>query len=161
MKNRFLIIICFVFVLVIVLTACSTSEKKDPLSFDSRYLNQQIKISPFDYVNTFTTKGPLRLHLEYNSSNKIVFPNNYGLRIFEETKDDWQEIKEKPTVRIPSGDIILSPEVDITAVDTVGLFPELTNFNKSTKLCIYVIGQMMDNGEAKSVAAYTNVVLYP
>ena len=161
MKNRILTIICYVFALTVILTACSSSENSAPLSLDSKYVNQQIQIKVLNFGNTFTTTDSLSLKIEYNSRNEIVFPNNYGLRIFEKTRDGWQEIKEMPTQRIPSGNIVLSPDVDISAVDIVSLFPDLTNINKNTKLCIYVIGQMTENGETKSVAAFTTVVLHP
>jgi len=147
--------------MTLILTACTSSEKKAPLSFENKYLNQQIQIKALNFGNTFTTTDSLSLELEYKSNNEIVFPNNYGLRIFEKTKDGWQEIKEMPTQRIPSGNIVLSPDVDISAVDIVSLFPDLTNSNEKTTLCIYVIGQMTENGETKSVAAFTTVVLHP
>lgn len=146
---------------LMLLTSCVVDEKKAPISIDDKYVNQQIIIRAPSYANTFKTKDFITLELKYNSNNVIVFPNNYNVRIFEEMTDAWVEIKEKPTERIPSGEIVLSPEKYLPAVQVVAFFPDLPKQDRAYSLRVYVIGQMKEKGEIKDVAAFTHIDLNP
>lgn len=151
----------FVFVAFTGLISACTSDKNDPIQMDGTYVNQQIILRAPSYANEFGTNEALILELKYNSINEIVFPNNYGLRIFEETEDGWKEVQEKPTERTPTGDIIFSPEKLMPAVHIVGVYPNLQRPGQKHNLRVYVIGEMNVNGEVIKVAAYTDVTLKP
>jgi hypothetical protein len=98
--------------------------------------------------------------LEINSfsSNEIVFPNDYNLRIFQRKDRDWIEIPETPTTRLPTGDIVLSPK---KVRETTYVMPNLRDYTKRYQLRIYVIGDMKTDEGIKQVAAYVDLELSP
>lgn len=128
---------------------------------DDRFVNKQIFIRAPAYANKFKTSDLIILELKYDSNNEIVFSNNYGLKIFESTKDGWIEIKEKPTDRIPSGNIVLSPWAEMPATQIVMLYPDLPNLQRQYSLRIYVIGQMKGDEGTTKISAYTDITLSP
>ncbi len=160
-KKTVITICCDILIGLFLLTSCASSERPPTINVDSKYINQQILLRAPKYANTYKTKDVITLELKYNSNNEIIFPNNYNLRIFEETINGWTEIKERPTERIPSGDVVFSPEKYMPAVEIVFLHPELPNPNEESFLRIYVIGKMKEGDEIIDVAAYTTIVLSP
>ncbi len=153
-KIIFTLIICLVF------SSCSTKEE-NLVEVNSDYINNQILIRIAGFANTFKTVDPIFLELKYNTSNEIVFPNNYNLRLFYQEKDKWIEIKEKPTQRYPEGDIIFSPKISMPIVESVVVFPDLPDLNEEYTLRIYVIGEMNIKERKELVAAYTEIKLSP
>jgi len=145
----------------LLLSSCIAPELGNPIQIAEEYVNQQILIRAPAYANKFSTRDVVILELKYNSPNEIVFPNNYGLRIFEKTTDGWVEVKEKLTDRIPPGDIILSPTKELPVVQVVMLFPDLPDLGRKYSLRIYVVGQMNSNGKEIEIAAFVDIVLQP
>jgi hypothetical protein len=145
----------------IILLSCSTANPKHPIPTEAGFLNKQILIRAPSYANKFKTTETLVLELKYNSTNVIVFPRNYNLRIFEYSGDEWVEIKEKPTERFPNGDIILLPDKYMPIVHVVGVFPDLPDVFREYKLRIYVTGGMKTDDGNHDVSAYVDVVLTP
>jgi hypothetical protein len=143
------LLFAFFFVAFSGLISACTSDKNDPIQMDGTNVNQQINLRAPAYANEFGTNEALILELKYNSINEIVFPNNYGIRIFEETEDGWIEVQEKPTERF------------MPAVHIVGVYPNLQRPDLKHNLRVYVIGEMKVNGEVVEVAAYTDVKLKP
>jgi hypothetical protein len=142
-----------------VLVSCASSWQP-PVTLDEKYVNQQILLRTSKH-NTFTTNDSILLEMKYNSTNEIVFPRDYNLRLFENTKDGWVEIYEKPVTRNPPDDIVLSPNKYISFIQAIFVFPDLPNYDRKYKLRIYVFGEMKEEGEIVEVAAYTDVVLHP
>ena len=159
--NKACITISNMFLVVFLLTSCNGSEDVSPVSIGEDYVNQQILIRVPDYSNTLKTADPISLELKYNSNNRIVFPNDYNLRVFERTSDEWIEIKQKPVERYPTDDIVLAPDREISIVQIVVVFPEIPNLEEKHLLRIYVFGDMEVNGDVVEVAAYTDVRLNP
>lgn len=146
---------------LLLLVSCTPSEESALVPIEESYVNTQILLRAPSYSNTFRTQDPINLELKYNTSYEITFPNNYNLRIFENNSGKWVEIKEKPTERYPLGDVVLSPDKEMPAVQVVVLFPDLPFLERGYSLRIYVIGDMKANGEIVEVAAYTDVMLRP
>lgn len=156
MKN-----ITLIFAVALLISSCTTPKLNDPIQTEGEYVNRQIQIRAPAYANKFNTRDVVILELRYNSTNEIVFHDDYGLRIFEKVGDGWIEIKQKPTDRVPSGDIILSPRKEISAVQVVMLFPDLPDLERKYLVRIYVIGQMNSDGGKVEVVAFTDIVLQP
>ncbi len=146
---------------IVLIPSCTVADVNNPIPIEEEYVNQQILIRAPAYVNKFNTRDAVILELKYNSTNEIVFPNDYGLRIFEKTADGWTEIKEIPTETFPPDDIILSPLKEMPAVQTVMFFPNLPDLGRKYSLRIYVIGQMNSNGKKIEIAAFVDIVLQP
>ena len=161
MNNKKVALITAVLLGFVLISSCTPSETNSPIPTDEEYVNRQILIRAPDYANKFDTRDFIMLELKYNTTNEIVFPNNYGLKIFEKTADGWVEIKEQPTERVPPGDIIFSPLKEMPAVPVVMVFPDLPDLGQKYSLRIYVIGQMSSNGQTIEVVAFTDIVLNP
>lgn len=147
--------------LLLFIASCKTKEIPSPVNIENEFVNQQIKIRFDNYSNTFKTSDPISLELKYNSSNVIVFPNNYNLKIFEFSNDNWLEIQEKPTVRLPGGDVVFDPNIMLPAVEMIFVSPHIKDLSQSHKLRIYVIGEMQTGNGNQNVAAYVDVLLKP
>jgi hypothetical protein len=145
----------------LALPSCSTTNPSHPIHIEDGFLNKQIWLRAPSYANMFKTTESLALELKYNSTNEIVFPRNYNLKIFEYSDGDWIEIKEKPTQRFPDGDVIFSPDKYMPIVQIVSVFPNLPNVDREYKLRIYVTGEMKTDDGNKDVTAYVDVVLTP
>jgi hypothetical protein len=161
MNKRYFVIVCLVFLHSIFLTSCITSTKNDPIQLNEKNVSHQITTFAPGFANTYKTSDPIRLELDYNSTNEIIFPNDFNPRIFEETKDGWVEIKIKPALIIPTNDVILSPQNEMSAVHFIVIFPDISNLDRNYILRIYVIGKMRVNSETEEVAAFTDVTLNP
>jgi hypothetical protein len=161
MNSKIIAQISTVLLCLVLTSSCTPSEVGSPIPENEKYVNQQILLRAPTSINTFGTRDVVVLELKYNSTNEIVFPNNYGLRIFEKTADGWMEIKEIPTETFPPDDIILSPLKEMPAVQSVMFFPDLPDLERKYSLRIYAIGQMSSNGQTIEVMAFTDIVLRP
>jgi hypothetical protein len=161
MNKKMITLISAVLLGIVLIPSCTVANVNNPIKIEKEYVNQQILIRAPAYVNKFNTRDVVVLELKYNSTNEIVFSNDYGLRIFEKTADGWTEVKEMPTETFPPDDIILSPSKEMPAVQSVMFFPDLPDFGRKYSLRIYVIGLMSSNGEEIEVAAFTDIELHP
>jgi len=157
------LLMVLVLLLYFAITSCSVINNgpdKPPIVFDSAYLNQQIRLVAIKQLSAFQTKYPVAVHLEYVSSNKIVFPSNYNLRIFIQKDSQWLEIKEKPAIR-PKDKVILSPSIPISYEQIIMFSPALDDLTKVYFMRIYVFGDMTMSEGTKQVAAFVDFVLSP
>lgn len=159
-RKKYIKIACVVLCLLAIV-ACVRSDENSPIVIEEEYVNTQLLLRAPLYSNTFKIGDPLNLELKYNTTNEIVLPYNYNLRIFENTSTGWVEIAEEPTDRFPIDDIILSPTLELPAVHVVVLFPKLRNPFIKTSLRIYVIGDMKLDDQIVKVTAFTDVTLSP
>ena len=129
MKSHIIQIQVLILFCVFFLVSCDSSEINDPIIIDEHYLNQQILLRAPSYGNTFKTNVPVLLELKYNSNNEITFPSDFNIQIFQKSSDGWIEIKEFPTTRVPSDDIVLSPEKYMPAVQVIYFYPDLLDLD--------------------------------
>lgn len=144
-----------------ILVACSSRKSVNPISTDLEYTNQQIKLRVFDFNNSYKNSDPIFAEIWNYSEKFIRFPNNYNIRIFEKTKNGWEEIAEKPVTRLPSGDFIFNPLDGSSWIQMVFINPDLPDLNRNYDLRIYVFGQMEENNQQQEVVAYSDVTLTP
>ena len=146
------LLLCF------AITSCNSGPDKPPIEFDPTYLNQQIKLIAIKEMSAFQTKYPVGVLLQSNSTNEIVFPINYNLRIFIQENGLWIEIKEKPTIR-PKDPIVMSPNALYRHI--VMFSPDLDDLTKTYNMRVYVFGDMTTQESTKQVAAFVDFVLTP
>ena len=158
LKNFWAVILGFLNCFALI--ACA-QEEKSLVEIDSSFTNNQIVLRTAPFTNTFKTNEPIFLELEYNSSNKIVFPNNYNLRIFYQNQKEWMEISEKTTQRYPKGDVVFSPDIHIPIAEAISVHPNLPGLLERYTLRIYVIGDMYGESGINQVAAFVDVELSP
>jgi hypothetical protein len=160
--NTILFAISPILILQMLLMGCSRTEVKPPeINVDKENVNQQILLRAPKNFNTFKTTDDINLELKYNTQYEIVFPNDYNLKMFLQTDDHWVEIHEIPTIRLPEGNIVLSPNALMPAVENIFVSPDLPDYNLKYYLRVYVIGTMNINDEDIKVAAYADVTLHP
>jgi len=154
------LIIVLLFVSQMLLMSCATTKDEPQLAdVEDNSINNQVQAKLYELMNTLETVNPVILEVQSFSPNTIIFKNNFGVRIFEQTNGGWKEIKEKSTTRLPEDDVVFSPDKGTLELFTV--FPDLDDYTHNVQLRIYVIGDMQtDQGTAK-VAAYADVTLHP
>ena len=158
MKRLFVCLLGLTFFLITSCSMINSGPDKPPIAFDPAYLNQQIRLIPLKEMSAFKTEYPVAVLLQYTSTNEIVFPNNFNLRIFIQQNDQWLEIKEQPTTR-PKDPIILSRQA--LSRQIVMFSPELDDLTKTYHMRVYVFGDMKTQEGTKQVAAFVNFVLTP
>jgi hypothetical protein len=147
--------------LIFALAGCASNDLPSPVDIPNEFVNQQILLRVSPYGNTYKTTDTVTLELKYVSTNVIIFPRNFNLKIFEYIDDQWVTINEKPTERVPQEDIVLAPYKEIPVVTAVSLYPDILDIWKSHKLRIYVVGEMQTDAGVQDVAAYTEIILNP
>jgi hypothetical protein len=155
------IISALVVSLFLFIVSCKAKEIPPPVNIPTEFVNQQIIVRLDQYLNTFKITDPVSLELKYNSSNKIVFPNNYNLKIYEFSNNAWLEVQEKPTVRLPEGELVFAPNIAMPAVETIFVSPKISDLSKLHRMRIYVIGEMQIESGSQNVAAYVDFELKP
>jgi len=111
-------------------------------------------------LSAYRTQFPVAVRLEYDSTNEIVFPSNYNLRIFIQKDGQWLEIREKPTIR-SKDNIILSPTVPLSYDQIIIFVPSLDDLTKVYNMRVYVSGNMITSDGTQEVAAFVDFVLNP
>ena len=150
-------------VLCLISTSCSViyqNPSKPPVDFDAAYMNRQIRLIVVRELSAFKTNSDVAVLLEYDTTNEIVFPNNYNLRLFIQQNGQWEETKEKPTIR-PGGQVVLSPNNPSSYGQIVWFWPQLDDPNKTYHMRVYVFGDMKTPEGIKQVAAFADFVLTP
>jgi hypothetical protein len=145
--------------LFLMTAACSAAYQrpsKSPINFDSAYLNRQIKLLVVEQW-PYKTNDSMAVLLEYKTTNVIVFPSNYNLRIFIEQGGEWVVIQEKP-FPCPEDPIVLSPDT-VTNNQIVAFWPQLDDLNKTYFMRLYVFGEMTTPEGIKAVAAFVDFVV--
>lgn len=148
-----------------LLVGCSTNNnvpKTHPIDFDTSYLNQQIELIAIKELNSFDTRDAVTVLLNYNTTDRITFPEDYNLRLFLLQNNEWVEIFEVPMDIYPKGNIVLSPEDSSSYGHMVMFIPNIPDKEKKNYLRIYVFGELQTTiGETKPVSAFTDIKLVP
>jgi hypothetical protein len=153
--------LCLTMLFGSVLVACSTKESHPPIEIDKDYLNQQITLKAPSFSNTFRTAEAISIDITNKSPYEIVFPNDYNIKIFSYSDNEWVKIPEIPTTRLPAGDFVLAPNSNMLTIETTFVNPDLPDLKRKYNLRIYVFGDMKAKGESIEVAAFTDVTLRP
>lgn len=106
------------------------------------------------------------LTLENFSDSKVVFPNDYGLRIytFDQGENMWLEIQNSAKY-IPEGNRQISPKglanpFGVTGIDFV---PQVLDCEQAIEIRVVVVGEVYegDTPTGVSAGAYIDVTLHP
>jgi hypothetical protein len=146
-----------IMLLTLFLANCSNRITKDPILTDPIYTNQQINLHFFDFNNSYKNSDPISGEIWNDSQQVIKFPNNFNIRIFEQTKKGWVEIYEKPVTELPTKDFVLNPSNS----EMLFVIPNIQDKNKKHDLRIYVFGQLEEDGKDIEVSAYKDITLTP
>jgi len=150
-----------VIVLILFLTSCSSIRASDPIEVNPEFHNDYISLRTDAFPNSFESGMPIIFSLIYDFDYEFHFANNFGIRIFEKTKDGWNEIGEVPTIREPQGDVVLSPEKDVPFPYLISVQPKLPDKYLNYNLRIFIFGKMKKGDEMIDVSASFDVKLRP
>ena len=153
----------FVLVLVILLAGCSkpqpTTELLPSINLPSDKFNTFIKLRDTpELANSHKNNDTLDLQLINVSSQTIVFPDNFGLKVFTEDKGNWSEIQNNfynagatftlPTEKLYPGGLF--PTV----------MPNISGLSSPTTIRVIVVGHV-ENNDNDQVGAYIDVIITP
>jgi len=144
----------------VLLMSCTTVKGNPQLDgVEDSNINNQVRAKVADIMNPLKTTEPIFLEIQSHTPNTMVFKNNFSVRIFKITDGEWEEIKEKPTTRLPETDFVFSPDKGMVYI--FALHPNLDDYTHNVYLRIYVIGDMETDQGTTKVAAYADVALNP
>lgn len=109
-------------------------------------------------ANSQKNNDDLTLQLINSSDKTIVFPDNFGVKVYEEKAGSWLEIQNK--FYNSGGSFSLPPKNLAPAGLPVTILPNIPGLSAPENIRIMVIGYIGDiNGEP--VGAYVDIVLKP
>lgn len=153
------LIIFLLLVSQVLLLSCTTVKGEPHLGdVEDSNINNQVRAKVADIMNPLKTTEPIFLEIQSHTPNTMVFKNNFSVRIFKITDGEWEEIKEKPTTRLPEDDIVFSP--DKKTVQIFAVHPDLDDYTHNVYLRFYMIGDMETDQGITKVAAYVDVALH-
>jgi hypothetical protein len=153
-----------------LLTGCSiTKPSKQEAAFKEFFpnieMNSKIRFwDPKIENEPFKIGDPVFLTLENLTTDKVVFPSDYGIKIYNfGDTGGWTEI---PNTGIygPKGSPQVSPkETDMPGITAIPLLPALTSKGKPIVIRVVVVGTVYhDNVPTdEQVGAYVDVTLQP
>lgn len=154
-----------------VISSCEaqnqSGQDKDFLEmFPLVEMNTKIQFwDPNRMIQTPRIGETLNLSLENFSQYKIVFPSDFGLRIFtfNDQSMSWDEIGNNANY-FPTGNRQISPKgTDLPGVILIGLQPTVLNEGKPVDVRVIVVGRVAQNGTPtnEQVGAWVDVTLQP
>lgn len=159
LRTKSLIIVLLVAGQVLLMSCTNVKDEPQLDGVEDSNINNQVRAEVYDLMNPLKTTEPVFLEIQSHTPNTMVFKNNFSVRIFKMTDGEWEEIKEKPTTRLPADDFVFSP--DKKTVQIFGVNPDLDDYTHNVYLRIYVIGDMKTDQGTTKVAAYADVALHP
>ncbi len=153
----------FVLLFVILLTGCSkpqpAAELLPNINLPSDKINTFIKLRDTpELANSYKNNDTLDLQLINVSNQTIVFPDNFGLKVFIEDKGNWSEIQNNfynagatftlPTEKLYPGGLF--PTV----------MPNIPGLSSPTTIRVIAVGHV-ENNDSEQVGAYLDVVITP
>jgi hypothetical protein len=130
-----------------------TNTSKELVGLSYSDVNNQLKLSIITEWNTYEVEDPITISIKNTTNETIVFPYDYGTKIFIFSEGDWEEIDEK--------EMLSEKElIPITPGSThhLSLFGDFPIDRGEILTRIYVIGQMENSG--RQVAGYIELTLH-
>jgi hypothetical protein len=124
-------------------------------------INSQIRLSAPEGWNNYKSGDAITLLIEVIGKNQVIFPNDYGARVFIPSNHEWVEVKN--SMRYPDNKYLLSFSNDRTKHGSTSVLPVLPDLNKSTTVRIFIIGNIYRDGKVteERTAGFIDVDLRP
>ena len=167
MRNPFRIL--FLLLVLANITSCSPKALQSKEAAFSRIvplseMNTRLKFMALDSSEKpYKIGSSIELALENTSSNRVIFPSDYGIKIFTYQNGKWISINNL-TKYIPEGNTQVSPKgPDNPGIIGVGFFPDLSNDGRPIELRVVVIGDVYEgeNPTGEKASAYIDITLQP
>jgi hypothetical protein len=120
-------------------------------------MNKEVKLQPtLGMIDTFSFMGILDLDLKNTSDKTLVFPPDFGVRVFIKQGDHWMPVQNN--FRYPESGYVIPPAANDSVGATVDVMPVIPALGKSA-LRIAVLGQEKETGD--KVGAFYDVEVSP
>jgi hypothetical protein len=127
-------------------------------------MNSEVGALTPDRWNTYTINDRVALEVEVVGSEQVIFPSDFGARVFANVDDQWVEVNLLPPARPRQGQFLLSPsQGDPSEPAEAIVYPILQQTDRPVLIRVIVIGNIYRDGLAtdRQVAAYADVTLRP
>jgi len=118
-------------------------------------MNSQLRLYAPPEANSFAMKDNLAIVAENLSDQPILFPQDYGIKVFTQQDEQWMPVEN--AFHYPSVETTLLPKADEPlGGKLIVLLPAVIG-DQPISVRVVVVGQMGRD----SVAAYIDVMLHP
>jgi len=158
-----------IIILTAVLSSCSSqTNSAEPTPIPTPDIGTDVQVGKYLEVtapngwNSFKTNEPISLEIRNISKNQITSGPDLGARIFVRTEKEWIEVINKENYQHEL--LVLEPTENYDPLKTVATFilPDLPDYSVKTYIRIYVVGNLMENGnETTEVGSYIDLELKP
>jgi len=168
-NHEFIDLIWSLFLCIVMVSCSSKNKSESEIKFEKLFpdvnFNNYIKQTVVrNEINQNIGSG-IYLLLENLSSSKIVFPDDYGVKVFTYSMDNdqWEEIKNDGTYIAETTPILYPKEKGSLKFLGVPLFPVVEKGNRDIDIRIVVVGTVYtgDVSTGERVGSYTDLTLTP
>jgi hypothetical protein len=153
----------FYILIFIILCSCNgqgtnleTFSPSLPLALEK--LNTSfIIVDPEAYMNSHKNNDIQMLELENRSTDTIIFPGDYHLKIYQKKGSNWVEVANN--IAYPQSDWVLPSKNDWKAGLALDIVPYIEELLKPTTIRVFAFGTTEKTGE--TVGAYIDLPLTP
>lgn len=149
---------------ILALASCSQSpqpqaESLPGMNIAPENINTFIEIRDTpELANSHKNEDSLTLQLINLSDKTIIFPDNYGLKVFMEENGNWTEIPNHSNNA--GGTFILLTEKLYPGGLFPSVWPYLPGLSSPTTIRVIIVGHVEKN-DSEQVGAYLDVVINP
>jgi hypothetical protein len=133
------------------------------LGISASEINSRLRLTAPDSINTHKPEDTITLTVEVISEDQVVFPNDFGARMFIYDGSKWLEVKN--FMGYPSdATFLLSKTADPLHRQLIAsVSPILPDPSKATTVRIFLIGNIYRNGNAtnEKTAGYIDFNIIP
>jgi hypothetical protein len=148
---------------MLIFTSCNntvndTSETLPGINIPAESLNTTIKLldTP-ESLNSHKNGEVLMLNIINLSNEAVVFPENYGIKLFTKKDGAWIEV---PNNSYNAGDTFYLPTKDSYPLgDLIDIMPYMAGLTSPTTVRAVIIGHK--ENETEQVGAYIDVIINP
>ena len=117
----------------------------------------ELKDTP-ELANSHKNNDTLTLQLINLSDKTVIFPDNYGLKVFSKEEGNWNEIQNN--FYNSGGTFTLLTAKQDPAGLPAAVMPNIPGLSSPTTIRVIVVGDV-ENNNSEQVGAYLDVVITP
>lgn len=151
---------------LVLVAACAGEQPPTgmpPVDIPLEVLNTEVRVFYLEGWNTFRIDDPVALSVEVVGDEQVIFPPDFGVRMFLYSEGMWVEIEGVPT-EYRGGSFVLSPSHgDPFEVGDTSVFPIVPDKGTPALLRVFVTGHVYRDGKAtdERVGAFVDLTLNP
>lgn len=157
------------FIVGILVQSCIGGQSQAPsgmpdVGIPAEEMNSSIQVIAPNGWNTYKINDRVVLEVEVISTEQVIFPPDFGARVFVIVDDEWAEVSLLPPSRPRQGQFLLSPSYgDPFERGEAMVYPILEQSDRPVLMRVFVIGSIYQDGQItdRRVAAYTDLTLRP